>query len=374
MKENRFVFVPVPASFAAAFPLPNTGDGGFSIDPDIPIPVEISGNGNIELKELSPEMILSAMLRVIEAGNEKKEWIGYYRRFVLAFRPGIMAEFTGAAVGKARNGDFDGALDILSCLRGLFPFSPAVSLNLALVLEEKAARRRKLGKEGWEKTRDAAAAVYEELLWRDPPFPRAVFNGGCFFHAQGDFGKAAEYFSRYLEIAEDGEKRKRAKEALKEIRDNGLDEKCFMEARLSLERGNAKEGLSSIREFLEGRPLAWNGWFMLGWALRLLGRWKDGAAAFKKAIELGGDGGDARNELAICLMETGDISGARRELETALAQDADNVKIISNLGVLALKEGDKEKAAAFFRAVLELDGGDPVAGRWAGINQNIPAN
>jgi Flp pilus assembly protein TadD len=112
---------------------------------------------------------------------------------------------------------------------------------------------------------------------------------------------------------------------------------------------------------MERRPLVWNGWFILGWALRLLGRWSDGAAAFRKAIDLGGGNSDTRNELAICLMETGDIPGARRELEAALTEDPENVKIISNLGVLALKNGDREKAAAFFRTVLELDSDDPVA-------------
>jgi Flp pilus assembly protein TadD len=105
----------------------------------------------------------------------------------------------------------------------------------------------------------------------------------------------------------------------------------------------------------------WNGWFVLGWALRLLDRWADGEAAFKKTIELGGDNSDTRNELAICLMEMGDIAAAGRELEAALKKEPENTKIISNLGVLALKTGDKEKAAAFFRTVLELDSGDPVA-------------
>jgi Flp pilus assembly protein TadD len=365
MKETKVVFLPVPAGFIKLFPRRPGPDKEFSIDPDIPIPVEIAGVEEIGLRELSAEMILSAMLRVIGAGEADEEWTGYYRRFVLAFRPDILAEFTEAAVGKARNGDFDAALDIFSCLRGLFPFSPSVSLNRALVLEEKAGWLLKLGGEDGRKARDAAASAYEELMGREPPFPPAFFNSGRFFLSQSDFQKAAECFSRYLEEAGDGEKTIQAKEALKEIRDKGLDEECFNEARLSLERGEAAEGLRSIREFLESRPLVWNGWFMLGWALRLLGRWADGAAAFKKAIELGGESGDARNELAICLMETGDVSGARRELETALAQDSDNVKIISNLGVLALKEGDKEKAAAFFRTALDRDGDDPVTRRWA---------
>jgi Flp pilus assembly protein TadD len=368
MKESRIVFLPVPSSFAGLFSRSQERDKEFSINLDIPIPVEISGCEEVSLKEVTHEMILSAMLRVIETGNEKKEWIDYYRRFVLVFRPGILFEFTEAAFGKARNGDFDAALDILSLLRGLFPSSPSVSLNMALVLEEKAGHCRRLGKEDGGKSRNAAAAAYEELMAREPSFPQAFFYSGYFFLSQSDFQKAADCFSRYLEIANDGEKRNQIKEVLKEIKDKGLDEDCFNEARLLLDQGKAEEGLRGIREFLESRPLVWNGWFMLGWALRLLGRWADGAAAFRKAIELGGAGSDMRNELAICLMETGDISGALRELEIAIAQDPDNVKIISNLGVLALKEGDKKKAAAFFRTALDRDGDDLVARRWADMN------
>jgi tetratricopeptide (TPR) repeat protein len=368
MIETKVVFLPVPASFTELFPRPAKPDEEFSINPDIPIPVEISNGEDINLTELSPEMILSAMLRVIDTGEAKEEWTNYYRHFVLVFRPGILVELTEAAVGKARNGDFDEALDIFSCLRGLFPFSASVSLNIALVLEKKAAECLRLGKEDGGKSLDDAAAAYKELMAREPPFPRAFFFGGRFFLSQNDFQKAAECFSRFIEIGKDGKKKNHAKDALKEMRDKGLDEYCFNEARLSLEQGKAEEGLRCIREFLESRPLVWNGWFMLGWALRLLGRWADGAAAFKKTIELGGDGSDTRNELAICLMETGDVSGARRELETALAQDSDNIKIISNLGVLALKEGDKEKAAAFFRTALDRDCDDPVVRLWADIN------
>jgi Tfp pilus assembly protein PilF len=60
-------------------------------------------------------------------------------------------------------------------------------------------------------------------------------------------------------------------------------------------------------------------------------------------------------------MELEDFSGARKELEAALREDPDSVKIISNLGVLAMKSGDDDEAAAFFRAVLETEPEDPVA-------------
>ena len=155
---------------------------------------------------------------------------------------------------------------------------------------------------------------------------------------------------------------------LKEIKESGLNDDNFIKARNLIQEGRPEEGLDSIREFIEERPRVWNGWFLLGWALRLLGRWTDGETALKKAIELGGNNSDTRNELAICLMEMGNTNGARRELEAALKEDPENVKIISNLGVLATKTGEKEKAAAFFRTVLEFDSNDPVAKNYLKIN------
>jgi Flp pilus assembly protein TadD len=155
---------------------------------------------------------------------------------------------------------------------------------------------------------------------------------------------------------------------IKEIKDNGLDDENFINAHNLIQEGNTEAGLACIHDFIESRPKVWNGWFMLGWALRLLGRWEDGKSALKKAIELGGDNSDTRNELAICLMETGDTAGAKRELERALTNDPENIKIISNLGVLALKNNEKEKAVAFFRTVLEIDNSDPVAKSYLGLN------
>ena len=128
-----------------------------------------------------------------------------------------------------------------------------------------------------------------------------------------------------------------------------------------IRRGEEENGILKAKNFLERRSEAGNGWFVLGWGLRRLDRWKDGAACFEKALELGCSGSDTRNELAICLMETGDFPGARKQLEKALTEDPENVKIISNMGILALKQGLDDEAHAFFRTVLALDPDDPVA-------------
>jgi tetratricopeptide (TPR) repeat protein len=360
-RHNRLVFLSVPESLRGQ--IENIAHGDFSINPDIPLPVEIpEGEEKLNLEELSWEMIVAGMLAVIAEGKEKDEWIDYYRHFVLTVRPSIMGELNEAAILKARGGEFDLALEILDTLRGLFPSSPAALLNRALVMEERAAAlERRSGDEAAAAAFDAAEAAYAEALALHPPFPDAQFNAGFFYLGRKNFLRAKECFSLYVTLSEDEIKTKRAHSIIKDIERSGLEDEDFTGAYTLIQQGNEEAGMRSIRDFIEKRPSVWNGWFVLGWALRRLGRWEDGAAAFAKAVELGGGSSDTRNELAICLMESGDLHGARRELEAALRDDPENIKIISNLGVLALKNGNAEEAAAFFRTVLELDPHDPIA-------------
>jgi len=76
---------------------------------------------------------------------------------------------------------------------------------------------------------------------------------------------------------------------------------------------------------------------------------------------LGGGTCDTHNELALCLIQQDDLQGARQELESALKLEPENTKVISNLGIVALKSGNDAEAAAFFRTVSELDPTDPLA-------------
>jgi tetratricopeptide (TPR) repeat protein len=183
-----------------------------------------------------------------------------------------------------------------------------------------------------------------------------------------DYAKAKDCLSLYVlsgeeELPESGNKKKQAMKIIKEIEGSFLTDAGFMEAYDCVDRDENEQGLSKIRVFIERYPKAWNGWSVLGWALRKMGRYSDGYEALKKAAELGGNSNDVHNEKAICLMELGDLKAARKELEEALRKEPENTKIISNLGVLAQKSGNKDEAAAFFRTVLELDPDDQLAKR-----------
>jgi len=361
----------------------------FRLDSSILIPVELEeGEDTLKAENLTLEMILSGMLRIIsesavkdispEWKNVPPEWIDYYRRFVLTVKPEIFNEFTGASIVKAENGEFEMALEISAALEGLFPGSPGVLLNKALILEGAAAE---LEREGHAAERENALALeaYETALAHEPVFPDALFNAAFFFMRRRDFARAKDCFSRYVKLAEESEipleisadfsveKIGEAKRILSEI--GGLDDSGFREAYDLVNNGEDEKGLLKIRDYIERHPKVWNGWFLLGWALRKQGRYKDGLESFKKALELGGGGSDLKNEMAICLMELGDFKAAKKELEQALretlndkitAPDA-SIKIISNLGILAMKTGDRDKAASYFRTVLELDGDDPLA-------------
>jgi tetratricopeptide (TPR) repeat protein len=353
----------------------------FTVDPAIPLPVEIeydteTGGSLAELSEkLSWEMILSGMIQVV-AGSRNYEgeiqpgWPDYYRSFVLAVKPELYSEFTGAAIVKAKNGDYDMALEITAALEGLFPGAPAVMLNKALILEDKAEALERTGHEDAEEVSAGARAAYETVLAMEPVLPGALFNAGFFFVRRKNYARAAECFSAYTALDEAGEKKETAEAMVKDIKARGLDDESFGGAVELIRAGEDEKALVKIRDFIEQRPRVWNGWFVLGWALRRLGRWEDALESFRKAAELGGANTDTKNETAICLMELGDLNAARKELTAALGEDPENVKIISNLGILALKEGGDDEAAAFFRTVLELDPGDPIANSYFKQREN----
>ncbi len=156
-------------------------------------------------------------------------------------------------------------------------------------------------------------------------------------------------------------KHDRAAEIVADISSRNLEDEQFKAAYDFIAMGEEEKGMEQIRQFLEKNPKVWNAWFMLGWALRRLERWEDAKAAFKQALECGGENTDTFNELAICLLELGELDEAKKLLVRALSLEPDNTKIMSNLGYVSMKSGDIAQARKFFLAVLEFDPDDVIA-------------
>jgi Flp pilus assembly protein TadD len=339
--------------------------GEFILDPEILLPVELpAGTTSIAPGDLSWEAIVAGTLKVL-AGDASNAHAAYYRRFVLAVKPDIRNEFTHAGILKARNGDAEAAIEVFRALEGLFPNDPVTLMNLALAYEERGRQLEKMERaEQAEEMQSRAFEAYKAALAADPTEPTIHYNLAYFYLHQRSFEKAREHLAEYARGGHDEKRVREARRLILEIDEQGLMDGLFQGAFDSIRMGKEESGIEQITRFLSTRPGVPNAWFLLGWAYRRLGRYAEGRNAFLKALDLGAPHADLLNELAICLMETGDLVESRRRLEEALALEPENTKVISNLGILALKSGDRAEALGFFRTVREIEPEDRIAARY----------
>ena len=319
-------------------------------------------------------MILAGMLMVF-AYEKEHQHLDYYREIFKKLRPDIRGEMTSAAILKIKNGDFDLAEDILFALEGLFPDDMRIKLNTALLLDERARFYEQIGsQDDAAYYMEKALTAYEELLACKDPLPDTFFNAAFFFIGQKNYQRAKSLFEVYLahetEQSDTAAVRKaKAEDLIQWISTQPLDDELFKTAYDLTQSGDEEKALEHIRMFLEHHPKVWNAWFLLGWTLRKQGRWHDAYAAFMHCLELTKQDNEALlsaycdicNELAICLMELERFDESSNWLISALQQEPENIKIISNMGILALKQNKTEDAKGFFKTVLDLNPQDYLA-------------
>ena len=346
--------------------------GDFSLDPGILLPVELpEGATSITAGGISWEAIVAGALKVL-AWDPTHAHLAYYRTFVLAVKPDIRDEFTHLGILKARNGESETAIEIFRALDGLFPDDAVTRMNLALAYTERARQLEKLEEDAKaEEYQGLAFEAYKTALAADPTEPAIHYNMAYFYLHQRSFEKAREHLDVYARTGPDSKRVQEARRLIREIDEQGLMDGLFKKAFDCIRMGREEEGIAHIQTFLTSRPSVPNAWFMLGWAYRRLARYADGRDAFMRALEIGSPHADLLNELAICLMELGELAESGSRLRQALALEPENTKVISNLGIVSLKAGNREEALGFFRTVLELEPGDPIAARYM---ENISKN
>ncbi len=338
---------------------------GFTLSPEIPLPVEPPpGREDFQIENLSWEMIVSAMLKIF-AYRPDHEHADYYRDFINTVQPNLIGEMTQTGIVKAKQKDFDVAEEIFRSLVNFAPRFESSFVNLALVMEQRGEQHEEhYRSDEAEANYDKAFTVYSRALERHPDSSDVRYNAGHFFLKRGNIHRAKEELHAYLQLSESEEGRGQVEELLQKMQSHGQDDRIFTEAYDFIRMGEEDKGISRIREYLDGHPDVWNGWFLLGWGLRKKEEWREAKNAFVRSLELAESNVDTLNELAICSMELEEYPEAKRYLEQALKIEPENTKVISNLAVLALKQGDTELASRFFRTVLELDPEDPVASRF----------
>ena len=361
-------FITIPENFIQS-------EDAFKIDTSIKLPVQKKVNeapGNFNPSEITTEQILAGILTVL-AYDKKNENLDYYRSIILKVKPNIKKELCEAAILKTKNEDFDLAEEIFLALKGLDPEDVAITLNMALFLDQRADSFRNAGLIEEADAYDSdALGYYTEAMEADPPLADAFFNAGFFYMKQHKYRDAKDAFETYIALTCDlsdedlGEsgvyKKERAQEIVNNITNQNIDDEAFMRAYDLISKGEEEKGIEQIRKFLVNNSKVWNAWFMLGWGLRRLQRFSDAKLAFEEALKCGGnENPDTYNELSLCYIQEKNFDEAKKCLLKAFEMDSENTKIISNLGFLALAQGDKQQARNYFTAVLEFDPKDKIA-------------
>lgn len=339
--------------------------GDFRVDPDISLPLELSpDNESWSPKDLKWEAIISAMLKIL-AYRSDAENAGYYRDFIKAVKPNIKDELTESGIIKAKNGDFEIAVELFQALSGLFPQCAATRLNLALVYEQQARSYEAHGEMHLAEQNYAAAFhQYKEALLKDPHIAEIHYNFAYFYLHQKNFTKAEAHFIEFLENSADTQRNEKVTTVIAALRSQNATENLFKEAFDAIKTGQEEKGIDKISEYLKTHNDVWNAWFLYGWGCRRLGRFAEGKSAFQRALRLNQNHADILNELAICLMELGEFEKSYNHLKKANEIDPDNIKILSNLGILELKRGADKEAIAYFQKVLRIDEHDPLANQY----------
>ena len=273
-------------------------DESFQIDTSIQLPVQKKDSdapGVFNPSEITAEQILAGILTVL-AYDRKNEHLDYYRSLLLKAKPEIKKELCEAAILKTKNEDFDLAEEIFLALIGLDPEDEAIILNMALFLDQRADSYRRAGLFEDADAYDADAyAYYKQVMDSDNPIPDAYFNVGFYFMKQYKYREAKDSFEMYLALTCDysdedmGEnavyKKERAQEILNEIKNQNMDDVRFQNAFDLISKGEDEKALEEIRLFLQNNPEVWNAWFMLGWALRKMGRFDEQLIKFEALLE-----------------------------------------------------------------------------------------
>lgn len=356
--------------------------GDFTLDAGILLPVEVEDQApeHWDFTDIKAEMILSAILKIL-AYNPGCEDITYYRSFVKAIRPDIVETLTDVSKVKLEAKDFDLAEEVLLSLIGLEPDDPVHELNLALVYESRIKRFLLSGEPDRVKEYEInTELIYNKILERKKVPILACYWGGLFFMRIGYFEKAKEILARFVDnfkVKDDDpeglENIKNAKTMLIRCDELSGNDVAYRDAYQAILDDRNSEGIEKIEQYLEEQNDSANAWFLMGWALRKKGEFARAKNAFLKAHKLSPDketATDILNELAICEMELANYTESEKFLNEALLLDYENVKIISNMGILKLKMGDKEEAIRFFETALVIDPKDAVAMRYLDFLKN----
>lgn len=329
--------------------------GDFIVKEDISLPVYVHDNKQFSIDDLTSENVVTGMIKVL-TDDPDNENLDYYREFIFAVQPDIEARLTSVAYEAERNYHFDDALNIYKVLFSLKPDSLDHNLNIAICYDEYSQYKFSSGidSEG-EKLEEQSYQFFKKVDDFEDKTDRAYYYLGRFYFARENYDKAIEYFNEFIKITDDEERKKEVIKFLNDVYNEGVADEDYQNAVWLIQSDKETEAFAYIEKFIEKYPESWNGFFIKGWALRKLKKYKEAIECFEKAIKYNPDSPDVYNEMGLCYMNLNIFYKSKLYFSKALKKNPEDLTIINNLALCSFKEGNKEEAIKYCEIILEFN-------------------
>lgn len=329
--------------------------GSFEVREDIPLPILLSEREKLSVEDITPEKIISGMLKVL-SDDPDNENIEYYREFIFTVKPEIEINLSRVAYEAEINEKFIEAINIYKVLLALKPESSDHILNIAVCYDEYSQYLSKKGieKEA-EKFEDLAYEFYKQLECIPEKNDRILYYLGRFFLMKENYEKAIDYLKEFIKTTEDEERKNEVILLLKEISNTGLSDDDYQTALSLILAEKEDDAIEFIDKYIKKYPESWNGYFTKGVALRKSNHFTEAIAVLEKALTLNKESVDIYNELGLCYLNLNLFKKCEHYFAKALRINPEDTAIIFNLALSAIKQGKKELALSYCDVIKEYN-------------------
>ena len=201
-----------------------------------------------------------------------------------------------------------------------------------------------------------ALASLEKIIGLDDSFALAYYQLGFHYSNQNQFIKAKLTWDRALDLGLDDETRTDIMENLAKI-----DHKVRYEHAYNLVfQGKAEEGLQDLLDLESQYPDWWNLLFIISLAYKSLEDLGQAKSYLEKILITRPTQVDTLVEMALCLAQEANMTGAIDYLTRAAKLKKDDPEILCNLGMAYLHNGEEDEARYYIGRAYEIDPTDEV--------------
>lgn len=201
-----------------------------------------------------------------------------------------------------------------------------------------------------------ALASLEKIIGLDDSFALAYYQLGFHYSNQNQFVKAKLTWDRALDLGLDDETRTDIMENLAKI-----DHKVRYEHAYNLVfQGKAEEGLQDLLDLESQYPDWWNLLFIISLAYKSLGDLGQAKSYLEKILITRPTQVDTLVDMALCLAQEANMTGAIDYLTRAAKLKKDDPEILCNLGMAYLHNGEEDEARYYIGRAYEIDPTDEV--------------